>query len=168
MSVCKHLIQQLELKKHPEGGYFRETYRSSLILPKSALPSYFSGDRNISTSILFLLPSEECSHFHRIKSDELWLYHSGSALSIYILKDDQLIIQKLGPKIDAGEAFQVVVPANCWFGSKCHEPGSYTLSGCMVAPGFDFGDFEMAERSHLLETFPQFRSEINLLTRENT
>jgi uncharacterized protein len=162
--MWKQLIHELQLLKHPEGGYYRETYRSTVRVEKEALPDSFKGARNICTSIYFLLPSEECSRFHRIKSDEIWHYHSGSSLSIYVLNEGRLDIYKLGPQQYGGEAFQVVIPANSWFGARCNATDSFTLAGCTVSPGFDFVDFEMAKRSHLLQSYPQFEKEILMLT----
>ena len=103
--------------------------------------------------------------FHRIKSDELWHYHAGSSLSIYVLESNGLTIFKLGPHLEQDESLQVMVPAGCWFGAKVNDPNSYTLSGCTVAPGFDFNDFELANRETLLKTFPAHHRIIEQLTK---
>jgi uncharacterized protein len=164
MYSYKHLIRELHLVKHPEGGYFRETYRSRVMIDRGCLPSSFSGNRHASTSIYFLLPSNERSLFHKIKSDEIWNYHAGSSLSIYVLNENGLSILKLGSDIANGEQYQVVVPAHSWFGAICDDDDSFTLSGCTVAPGFDFADFELADRNQLLRQYPSYRTEIILLT----
>jgi len=157
-------IEHLGLKAHPEGGFYEETYRSNEIIPANALPTRFTGSRNFSTAIYFLLRSHDRSMFHRIKSDELWHYHAGTSLSIYVLTTDKLIIHTLGAEIEKGHSLQVVIPANCWFGATVNESNSYTLAGCTVAPGFDFQDFELGERSLLLKEFPQHREIIEMLT----
>ena len=164
MSSAESLIKQLNLIKHPEGGYYCETYRSPIVVASAALPVIFDGSRKICTSIYFLLPSSERSVFHRIRSDELWHYHAGSPLSIYVIMNGQLTVHRLGPNVSAGEAYQVVVPATAWFGSRCIDENSYTLSGCTVSPGFDFDDFELAKRRTLLSLYPQYREEILMLT----
>jgi predicted cupin superfamily sugar epimerase len=129
------------------------------------LPAGFTGERSLCTSIYFLLPSGERSLFHRIKSDELWHYHAGSSLSIYVLADARMTIHKLGPNLLAGENFQIIIRANSWFGAVCNADDSFTLSGCTVSPGFDFQDFEMASRDLLLNAFPNYHKEIVELTK---
>jgi len=165
MPNANNWIDKLKLLPHPEGGFYKETYRAGETITHAALPPRFSGNRNFSTSIYFLLRSADVSTFHRIKSDELWYYHAGASLSIYVLVGDQLMIHQLGADPDRGEQLQVVIPANCWFGAKVNEPDHYTLCGCSVAPGFDFSDFELAERASLLKECPQYRSVIELLTK---
>lgn len=157
-------IETLGLQAHPEGGFFKETYRSTGVIPTTALPNKFSGDRNISTGIYFLLRSEDRSVFHRIQSDEMWHYYDGAPLSIYMLDDNGLTTFKLGRNISAGELPQIVIPAGTWFGAKLEHENTFTLAGCTVAPGFDFQDFEMAKRETLLRTFPAHRDIIEKLT----
>ncbi len=164
MKPAEYWINHLHLLPHPEGGFYKETYRASETIPAAGLPAQFSASRSFSTAIYFLLRSHDRSLFHRIKSDELWHYHAGSTLTIYILNDNGLTASVLGPDLEKGESLQVVVPANSWFGAKVNEENTYTLSGCTVAPGFDFADFEIADRSLLLKTFPAFGSIIELLT----
>jgi uncharacterized protein len=146
-------IDRLELSSHPEGGFYKETYRSAESFDGSALPGRFGGNRNFSTAIYFLLRSTDKSHFHKIKSDELWHFYAGSSLTIFILKDDR-----------GNCSFQVLVPANSWFGAMVDEPDSFVLAGCTVSPGFDFRDFEMAQRSTLLAQYPNHESIIKMLT----
>ncbi len=166
MLSVESLIKQLNLKRHREGGYYSETYRSNVVLPGNSLPKEFDGPRNICTAIYFLIPSGDKSHFHKIKSDELWYYHGGASLSLYILENGKLRIHRLGSRIDEGENFQVVVPAGAWFGAMCNEQNSYTLCSCVVSPGFDFADFEMAKRHDLLIEFPQYQNQITMLSLE--
>ncbi|SKC71555.1 cupin domain-containing protein [Ohtaekwangia koreensis] len=166
MKSPEYWITQLALLPHPEGGFYRETYRTAELIPSPGLPSRFPAARNFSTAIYFLLRSHDRSLFHRIKSDELWHFYAGGPLNIYILTDLGLTTYTLGSDLEKGESLQVVVPANCWFGAKVVDENSYTLSGCTVAPGFDFADFEMANRNTLLKTFPACKSIIELLTND--
>jgi len=157
-------IEHLNLQRHPEGGFYKETYRSPDKIPVDGLPVRFFGARNVSTAIYFLLQAPDRSLFHRIKSDEVWHFHAGDTLNIYILSDKGLVTQQLGPNLETGDSLQVVVPANHWFGASVAGAGSYTLSSCTVAPGFDFKDFELADRANLLNEFPMHHSIINKLT----
>lgn len=167
MADAQYWIDTLQLQRHPEGGYFRETYRSRLTIPQSALPHSFSGDRSASTAIYFLLQGEDFSAFHRIASDEMWHFYAGGPLTVLMInRDGQLNEIRLGPNLERGEVFQAVVPAGCWFGSRLVEPNSFALAGCTVAPGFDFVDFAMADRSSLLAIYPQHAAVIERLTRE--
>ncbi len=165
MLTAQLLIQSLGLQPHPEGGFFREVYRSSEFLPHHALPERFSGDRCFATSIYFLLRSSDFSAFHRIRSDEIWHFYEGSALQLYVIESDgNLHTFTLGRNIMRGEVFQAVVPAGCWFGAKVTAPDSFALVGCSVAPGFDFADFELAQRERLMASYPQHQRLIEALT----
>lgn len=159
-------IRQLQLTAHVEGGAFREVYRSELVISQTALPVFFQGNRNASTSIYFLLASGQFSAFHRIASDELWHFYFGDPLLIYeIGHSGNLTIHKLGPDIEKGESFQTVVRAGSWFASTPAEGGEYALVGCTVSPGFDFADFELADRADLMKQYPQYAALIETLTR---
>lgn len=164
MQTAEYWIKHLDLKAHPEGGFYRETYRSNELISVAGLPARFPDERNFSTAIYFLLRSQDRSMFHRIKSDELWHFHAGGSLSIYILSSAGLTILKLGADLEKGESLQVVIPANCWFGAKVNDANSYTLAGCTVAPGFDFHDFELARRENLINDFSQHKDIITTLT----
>lgn len=159
---AKYWVDRLQLDPHPEGGFFKETYRS----PTTSSFENFSADRHVSTGIYFLLTAGNFSAFHRIKSDEMWHFYTGDPLSIYVIdengKDHEI---KLGLNLDAGEVPQAVVPANCWFASRVKEGGVYGLVGCTVAPGFDFEDFEMADRHQLIDEYPQHEELITSLTK---
>jgi uncharacterized protein len=165
VNTADYWIKHLSLSQHPEGGYYRETYRSSESVIGSALPARFRGQRNHSTTIYFLLPSDNRSLFHRIKSDEIWYYHAGSSLTIYVLDQRGITQYRLGANIEKGESLQAIIPANSWFGALVNEKASYTLSSCSVSPGFDFHDFELAERSTLLQNFPNEKEIIEQLTK---
>lgn len=162
---AQYWIDHLKLQPHPEGGFYKETYRSKESVPAGIVLRDSPGPRSFSTAIYFLLRAQDKSLFHRIKSDELWHYHAGDCLSIYILTKDGLITHALGKDIDEGQQLQVTVPANHWFGASL-DRGAYTLSSCTVSPGFDFQDFEMAQRSSLLNEFPEQETLINFLSNE--
>ncbi len=154
MSNPGYYIKKLELQKHPEGGWFKETYRSGEMIPKNSLSDRFPADRNTSTSILFLLEAGEFSAFHRIKSDEIWNFHAGASLTIFSISNEgKLKTDKLGLDIEKGEKPQVIVPFGHYFAAKTN--GDFTLAGCTVAPGFDFKDFEMPSKKELLGLFPE-------------
>jgi len=157
-------VESLGLAPHPEGGFYREAYRAQEVIAAEHLPARFGGSRAYSTAIYFLLPGDQVSALHRIKSDELWHFHAGSTLAIYVLSETGLTIHKLGSRVDEGDALQVAVPANTWFGAKVIDSNAYTLAGCTVAPGFDFQDFEMATTSRLLNDFPKHDEIIKQLT----
>lgn len=160
------LISFYGLQAHPEGGYFKETYRSAESIPNDGLPERFNDNRSFSTAIYFLLDGDNFSAFHRIKSDELWHFYSGIALNIYVIdKDGKLEIIRLGNNIQNGEVFQAVVPAGCWFASEPSSKQGSSFVGCTVAPGFDFADFELAEKEPLSKIFPQHASTIHRLCR---
>jgi predicted cupin superfamily sugar epimerase len=162
----KNLIQQLNLSPHPEGGWFRETYRSDEQVQKTALPDRFNDNRQLSTAIYFLIEKNNFSAFHRIKSDEVWHFYIGDTLNIHMLMPNgSLETVRLGNKLHAGDRLQYVVPANVWFASEPAEESSFSLVGCTVSPGFDFADFEMAAKKDLIQEFPQHQEIIQRLTR---
>lgn len=155
-------IRHLNLLKHPEGGYFREVYRSDEFVQKKGLPVRYSSFRSFSTSIYFLLKSNQFSAFHRIKSDETWHFYEGSPLVIYIiLQNGKLISVNLGQNPENKEIFQFTIPKGSWFAAHPVYADTFSLIGCTVAPGFDFDDFEMGKKSELLLKFPKHASIIN-------
>ena len=162
----QYWIKKLDLQSHPEGGFYKETYRSEEYFAEDGLPSRFGGNRNYSTAIYFLLEKGNFSAFHRIRSDEVWHFYAGDGITIFMLRDDgELETIHLGANPEKGEVLQTVVPAEVWFASKVSEPGAYGLVGCTVSPGFDFADFEMADRGELIRQFPQHKDIITALTR---
>jgi predicted cupin superfamily sugar epimerase len=128
------IIARLELKPHPEGGHFRETFRD---------PRTDQNGRSLSTAIYFLLARGERSHWHRIDAVEIWHFYAGSALTLQIADDNGRRAIKLGPDLAAGEMPQAIVPAHAW--QAAESTGDWTLVGCTVAPGFDFAKFELAK-----------------------
>ena len=166
MESAQQWIERLNLQPHPEGGWYRQTYRAPLTLRHAALPG-FAGDRAASTAIYFLLAGDQFSAFHRLRSDEVWHFYAGSALIVHVIEPGGTCNQRLlGSDFASGERFQAVVSAGCWFGSSLRHPDTYALVGCTVAPGFDFADFEMAQRNALTAQYPQHRDIIERLTRE--
>ncbi|HBF39320.1 MAG TPA: cupin [Firmicutes bacterium] len=164
MSDSQYWIDALGLIKHPEGGYFQEKYRC----PETVSLNTGTPDqkRNLASSIYFLLPGNEVSAFHRLRYDEIWYYHAGSPLIIYMIDDHgKLTEHKLGLNAGQNEWPQVVVPRGNIFGAIVCQPESYTLIGCVVAPGFDYQDFELLPRKMLLGQYPQYRELILKLTR---
>ena len=158
-------IDELGLTAHPEGGYYRETYRSVDLLPAGIPAGRSAGERVCSTAIYYLLPSEEVSTLHRLRSDELMHFHTGATFSIHVLRPDGRYERiALGAEPESGTVLQAVIPAGCWFGASVDEPGRFALIGCTVAPGFDFEDFEQARRADLLTRYPQHRILIERLT----
>lgn len=160
------IVTHYQMLPHPEGGFYKETYRSAERIQKDGLPNRFEGDRYFGTAIYFLLGQGNFSAFHRIKSDEIWHFYAGQALEIFVLQDNgELKIIQLGNQIQAGQTFQATVPAGAWFASRPASNTSYSLVGCTVAPGFDFADFELAKAEELVELFPQHASLIRELCR---
>ncbi|HBF33671.1 TPA: hypothetical protein DDW35_03835 [Candidatus Sumerlaeota bacterium] len=165
MQEATYWIEKLGLTAHPEGGYFRETYRATECIATDALPERFPGARSFSTAIYFLLRQSEISTFHRIRSDEIWFWHAGGALTIFMIAPDgALTEQRLGANPENNELFQVVVPAGAWFAARPDADTEFVLVSCTVAPGFDFTDFEMVTRTKLTAQFPQHGNVIAALT----
>jgi uncharacterized protein len=164
--MVNHLIEHLNLQPHPEGGYYKETYRSPGIIPLQCLPPGFSGARHHSTAIYFLLRQGDFSAFHRIKSDEAWHFYDGGTLYIHVIdREGHYQCIRLGRKLEQGERYQFVVPAGAWFASEPAPHSPFVLVGCTVAPGFDFADFEMADARALARNFPQHHSLVGRLCR---
>lgn len=158
-------IEKLNLLPHPEGGYYREVYRSPETVEGAHLPPRFRGARSFATSIYFLLPGDRVSSLHRIKSDEMWHFYTGAPLRIAVIEPNGEAREiRMGAALEKGESFQEVVPAGAWFGASVDDATSFALVGCTVTPGFDFADFELAERGSLLAEFPQHRQIIERLT----
>ena len=163
--AVEELVARLELARHPEGGWYRESYRSGEIIQAAALPDRFTGDRSVCTAIYFLLESGDMSALHRIKSDEVWHFYAGESLTVHVITPQGAYYPlNIGSNIAAGETFQCVVTAGCWFGAEVSQDG-YSLVGCTVAPGFDFADFEMGKREELLKQFPAQTDIIRRLTK---
>ena len=157
MKSAEYYINNLETEKHIEGGYFKESFLSVDEVRK---------DKKLWSSIYFLLKTGEVSNFHRLKSDELWYYHDGEALTIYMISPEgELITSQLGNNIEKGERPQVLVPKGYIFGSAMNNDG-YALVGCMVSPAFEYSEFELFDREYLLNLYPEHKEIIIKLTRK--
>ncbi|NLO27937.1 MAG: cupin domain-containing protein [Actinobacteria bacterium] len=186
------VVESLLLEPHPEGGFFRETYRSTRRVHTEA------GERPLSTVILYLVTDEDPSRFHRLRFEEMWFYHAGAPLEVVLLGHAAVSSDAPGepsPPAPAGgsrllgpDLPQTLVPAGCWVGARvirgeqadwgggraperrwtpdrrATHDYRWTLVGCVVSPGFDYDDFEPAGREALLREFPQARQVILSLT----
>jgi predicted cupin superfamily sugar epimerase len=135
MESAQTVIDALSLHPHPEGGYFRETFRDTEII----------NGRAASTAIYYLLPKGQRSHWHRIDATEIWHWYGGASLMLSLKFPDKLHVHRLGPLLSAGERPQCIVPAGIW--QSAESSGEWTLAGCTVAPGCEFSRFEMAPRN---------------------
>lgn len=166
MNSLNEIIKTLELKPHPEGGYFKETYRSTGEIKKDSLDPSFNGKRNYSTCIYFLLTSNKFSAFHRIKQDEIWHFYDGSAIRLHVIsKTGNYEEYIIGRDFSNNEAPQLIIPGGCWFAAEVINKGDYALVGCTVSPGFSFEDFELKPRKELIALFPEQKEIITKLTR---
>lgn len=133
MSAAKEIIHALGLEPHPEGGWYKETWRAEAA----------EGERPSGTAIYFLLEEGERSHWHRIDATEIWHYHVGAPLRLSLTRDSASVETViLGPDIAGGERPQAIVPAHCW--QAAESLGAFTLVSCTVSPGFLFEGFELA------------------------
>lgn len=166
MLTAETLVTYFEMLPHPEGGYYKETYRSDELIAHNALPERFTDDRVFSTAIYFLLEKGNFSGFHKIQSDECWHFYAGQTLLVYVLHNNgSLETIKLGSNLLSGDVFQAVVPAGCWFASEPAPNSEFSFVGCTVAPGFDFTDFELAKADELVKEFPEHEILIKRLCR---
>lgn len=156
MRDANYFIEKLNMEPHIEGGYFKASILSE---------DNFNSEKKLYSSIYFLLRTGEVSNFHRLTADEVWYYHAGEALTIYMItKEGKLITKQLGLDIEKGEEPQILVEKGCIFGSAMNEDG-FSLVGCMVAPAFTYEDFELFEREDLLAQYPEHKDIILKLTR---
>lgn len=153
------LIAKLDMKPHPEGGFYKETYRSEQTIITST-----GKTRSVCTAIYYLLENKDRSAFHRIQSDELWFFHQGQPLEVVFIKDGILHNIILGNAVNEGEVPYAKVEANTWFGSRVRSGSGYSLVSCTVAPGFDFADFELAQRDELIKEYPHLEAVIREFT----
>jgi predicted cupin superfamily sugar epimerase len=156
MQEFDSLVDTLHLQPHPEGGFYREIYRSETIVKEQK-----QVEKSAFTSIYYLLSGNDFSSWHRIKSDEAWYFHVGCDVIIYFLDQKKLLqTVQLGLK---SQNFQTTIPANTWFSAKPVDETSYCLVSCAVAPGFDFNDFEIGERESLLKEFGHSSDQIEVI-----
>lgn len=160
------IIEQLQLQPHPEGGWYREVYRSDEILPMASLPGRYNEAHTFSTSIYFMLEKGDFSAFHRIRSDETWHFYMGSPLTIYIINQEgEFTRVVLGNDFIEGQVLQYTIKRNCWFAADISNGGIYALVGCTVSPGFEFSDFELGQLEQLLAVYPMQSAFLRKYTR---
>lgn len=152
---AKTIIETLNMLPHPEGGYYKETHRC-----EHKVQTENNTTRSAETVIYFLLEKDQKSHFHRIQSDETWYFHQGETLEIVAIIEGKLQCYLLGNNIENNESPQITIPARTWFAAHLKKAKDYALVSCSVAPGFEFTEFELAEREQLLETFPDLKDTI--------
>lgn len=167
MPTVETLRTLLGLRPHPvEGGYFIETYRSAERLPAGTLPFRYEGARAVSTAIYYLLTPDTFSAMHRLASDEVFHFYLGDPMEMLQLwPDGSHRVVVIGPDLEAGQRPQVLVPQGIWQGARLRPGGRFALLGTTVAPGFDYADYDPAERTHLLTTHPTAHAMITALTR---
>ncbi len=165
MNSADKIIENLNLIAHPEGGYFKETYRSLGEIKEESLSDKYKGKRNYSTCIYFLLTSEKFSAFHRINQDEIWHFYDGSPIRLSVISEKGVYSnQIIGCDFSNGETPQVIVPGGSWFAAEVINKNDYSLVGCTVSPGFSFDDFELINREDLISIFPKHKELISRLT----
>lgn len=166
-ATIEKLIEKLELQPHPEGGYFKETYRSTGEIREDSLGPDYDGKRNYSTCIYFLMTSNNFSGFHKVNQDEIWHFYDGSPILLHVIAENGDYSEyRIGRDFSKGELPQLVVPGHHWFAAEVSDDDSYSLVGCTVAPGFDFADFQLPSRKDLISKFPQHQKLITKLTSE--
>jgi hypothetical protein len=166
MITAEKLVKLLCLKSHPEGGYYKETYRSDEIIGKGALPERYTGDRRYGTAIYYLLTQETFSAIHRVKTDEIYHFYLGDPVElVQLLSDGSGCVVMLGHDISGGALVQTIVLRGTWHGARLAEGGKYALLGTTVSPGFEFADYEIGDRNELIHSYPSFSDTIIALTR---
>lgn len=166
VTTAQDWIEKLNLQPHPDGGYYRETYRSTDLINQDQSLSRYIGLRNSCTAIYYLLKEQDFSPFHKLKSDEIFHFYAGSALDVHLISELGIYSHlKLGNNPDNNEVLQLVIPQSTWFASNVSKEESYSLIGCTVSPGFDFNDFTLGEKQQLINLYPQHQQIIEQLTR---
>ncbi len=164
--IAKQWREILGLIPHPEGGFYRQCYRSAEAIAQRHLPSRFDGPRTFATAIYFLLEGDDFCAFHRIRQDEIWHFYTGSSLIIHEIDvHGEYKTTKVGADWRKKELPQAIIPAGHLFAATVSESDSYALTGCTVAPGFEFDDLELPGRADLLQRYPRHRRTIESLTR---
>lgn len=162
---AKEIITHFNLSAHPEGGYFKEVYRSKGQILEQNLAEYFEGNRNYCTSIYFLLTSDKFSAFHKISQDEIWHFYKGTSLKLHLISPEGTYsFVMIGDNFKNNEVFQFTVPAHYYFAAEVSQKDTFSFVGCTVSPGFDFRDFVLPSCDELSKAFPNHSKIINALT----
>ncbi len=163
----QEIINYFNLQEHPEGGYFKETYRSEGEILSKHLDDNFDGNRNYCTSIYFLLTSDKFSAFHKISQDEIWHFYTGMTLKLHMISPHgEYSFVMIGNNYTSGETPQYTVPAHYYFGAEVLKKDSFSFVGCTVSPGFDFKDFVLPTFAELSKEFPEHSAVIAKLTHQ--
>ena len=164
--TAQEIIDCFGLEPLPEeGGFFKSSYRSSDILPSTALPNRYNGPRHLGSAIYYLLTPENCSRMHRLPTDELFHFYLGSPVNLLLLYPDGTSdILTLGQDIQNGQHVQALVPRGCWQGAYLPPGGTFALMGATMCPGFDDQDYEAGNRKTLLLQYPERQALIEKLT----
>ncbi|KUG24888.1 hypothetical protein ASZ90_005290 [hydrocarbon metagenome] len=166
MIPASTLVEKLDLQPHPEGGYFKEVYRSNELIKTEGLPERYTSERCFGTSIYYLLVGEQFSAFHKLQSDETWHFYFGSSIILHLIsKQGEYSKIVLGQNLSEDEVFQFTIPKETWFAAEVKDKTTYSLVGCTVSPGFDFADFEMGDQKTLLDKFQQHQNLIKRFTK---
>jgi len=180
MTTAQELIKLLDLRPHPEGGYYSEVWRAPERLAVNALPPRYSGGRSLSTAIYYLITPDSFSRMHRLRSDEIFHFYLGDPVEMLLLSADsatlrggankgkeggQLVI--LGPDVERGHRPMAVVRRGTWQGARprTRRKGAFALMGTTMAPGFEYDDYEEGDRKRLSEQYPEYADRIRALTR---
>ncbi len=164
MDKIRRLLDKFNMKVHPEGGYFGDGFRSTEFLRSDQLPKRYSGPRNVYSSIYFMVTKDRPSRFHRLKTDEIWHFYSGDTLTLHLIHDHgKYECIELGNR-EEHERFQFLAPKNTWLAAGCNGKEGYSLMGCSLAPGFEYDDFELADKEQLLKEYPQIEAIISEFT----
>jgi uncharacterized protein len=163
--AVKRIVERLGLAPHPEGGFFREIFRSGMAVAHPLAPAGEEAWRAAGTAIYFLLPAGDFSAFHRVRSDETWHFYGGDPLELHLIHPGGAHERRLLAGDLAVAEPATTVEAGCWQAARVAAGGAWSLVGCTVAPGFDFADFEMPPAADLLELFPQHAELIRQLAR---
>jgi predicted cupin superfamily sugar epimerase len=154
-------IKRLNLLPHPEGGYYKEVFRSNQEVIRKSGADF----KQARTSIYYLLEADDYSGFHRLASDEIWYFHQGEPLYIHAIDSQGGYTQHELSSAGNG-SLSVVIPAGLWFAAEIPAKSGFTLVSCAVAPGFDFSEFEMAKKDELSKKYPSYTHLFNKLCRE--
>jgi predicted cupin superfamily sugar epimerase len=164
--TVQQIVERLDLKPHPEGGYFREVYRSDLTLQHPGIPQGRDNERRAGSLIYFLLGPDDFSAFHRVKwTDEIWHFYAGGAIELHLIDEAGRYTKRLlSNDLQTGDP-TAIIGAGCWQAARLAPGAEWALGGCTVAPGFDFADFEMPTRDALIAAHPAHAAVITELTR---